>query len=84
MTISLSPETQRLIEHWMQDGRFTSADDLLQTALQLMQHTRGRDVEELDIDTQAAIEEGEAEADRGEGVPVDDAFAQIRRKHFGT
>ena len=44
---------------------------------------RGEDFEDLDPDTRAAIDEAEAEYARGEGIPVEEAAARLRRKLFG-
>jgi predicted transcriptional regulator len=45
--------------------------------------TPGEDYEDLDEETKAAIERGEAQYKRGEGIPLDEAFAKLREKHFG-
>lgn len=81
MQVTLSPQTQRLIEQRLREGHFTSPDELIRTALETLE---GEPYEELDAETRAAIEVAEAEADRGEGIPVDEAFAELRRKHFGA
>ena len=39
--------------------------------------------DELDAETLAAIEAADAQIDRGEGIPLDEAFQRLRRKHFG-
>lgn len=64
----------------MKDGDYGSADDVIRAALEALE---GEAIEDLDPETQAAIERAEAEADRGGGVPLDKAFAQLRQKHFG-
>ena len=85
MTITLSPETQRLLEEQMKKGGYTTADDLVRVALETLdQADAAEPLEDLDPETLAAIERAEAQADRGEGLPVDAAFEQLRRKHFGN
>ena len=65
MALSLSPEVQKLIEERMKRGGYPTADDVVRTALGFLDvHTR-----ELDEETVAAIEEGEA-ADRPGGGPT--------------
>jgi predicted transcriptional regulator len=83
MAIILSPETQHLIEQRMKDTGFSSADDLVRVALQALDAGKGEDFEELDANTQAAIEEGLAEADRGEGRDWKDVRAEILDRFTG-
>lgn len=80
MNVTLSPRTQQLLEERMREGGYPSADDLIRVALEALE---GESVEELDSGTQAAIERAEEQADRGEGITADEAFQQLRRKHFG-
>jgi len=85
MTITLSPETQRLLEEQMKKGGYATADDVVRVALETLdQADAAEPLEDLDPETLAAIERAEAQADRGEGLPVDLAFEQLRRKHFGN
>ena len=37
----------------------------------------------LAAQTLAAIDQAEAQIHRGEGIPVDEAFARLRQKHLG-
>ena len=37
----------------------------------------------VDEQTLAALEEGEAQLDRGEGIPLEEAFDQLRKRHTG-
>lgn len=78
MEISLSVETQRLIEEQMRETGVKSADELVRVALQTLHQSRGEDFEALDSDTRAAIEEGLAQAERGEGQPWEDVREKIR------
>ena len=41
------------------------------------------DEAELDDATIAAIDEAEAQYQRGEGMPLDQAFELLRKKHLG-
>lgn len=81
MNVLISSETQKLLEERMKEGDYASADEVIRAALEALE---GEDIEDLDPETQAAIERAEAEADRGEGIPLDEAFAQLRQKHFGN
>jgi predicted transcriptional regulator len=79
MAIVLSPETQHLIEQRMKDTGFASADDLVRVALDALDRV-GADFEDLDADTRAAIEEGLAQADRGEGRSWEEVRAELRAR----
>ena len=80
MSISLRPETQKLTEDRMKRGGFSTPDDMVRVALETFDHC---DSDDLDAATLAAIDRAEAQYDRGEGIPVDNAIAQLRQKHFG-
>jgi Arc/MetJ-type ribon-helix-helix transcriptional regulator len=83
MTITLGPEAQRLVEEKMKQGGFASPDELVVFALQNLQEVQGCDYEDLDEETRAAIERGEAQFERGEWMTVEEARERLMRKHFG-
>jgi Arc/MetJ-type ribon-helix-helix transcriptional regulator len=83
MSVSLSDETQKLIEERMKDGGFSTPDELVRVAIQTLNQVRGEDIEFLDAETQAAIARAEAQSERGEGIPAAEAFEQIRRRYSG-
>jgi Arc/MetJ-type ribon-helix-helix transcriptional regulator len=74
MSISLSPETQKLLKERMEAGRYASEDDLIRDALETMHPIVGPPFDHLDAETRAAIEEGLAQAERGEGIPIEQAL----------
>jgi predicted transcriptional regulator len=80
MGITLSPETQRPIEVRMKETGLATPDELVQVALQTLHQVRGEDFEDLDPDTQAALKEGLAQADRGEGRPWDEVREELRKR----
>ncbi len=65
MTITLSPETMKLLEDRMRMRGFDNPDDAVRDALQ--------DIEDLDVDrspeTLAAIRQGMADAEAGRSRP---------------
>ena len=77
MQITLRPELEQFVQDKVQAGEYGSIQEVVEIAL-----TRLMD-DELDDETLAAIEEGEAQLDRGEGIPAEEAFALLRKKHFG-
>ena len=80
MTISLSPETQELLDAHLKRGGFASADEVVRVALETLGQVRGVDFEDLDPETRAAIEEGLAQADRGEGRPLEEVREEFRAR----
>lgn len=80
MAITLSPETQRMIEERMAQAGIASADELVRIALQTLDQVQGEYLEDLDPETQAAIEEGLAQSGRGEGQPWATVREELRAR----
>jgi predicted transcriptional regulator len=78
--VSLSAETQRMIEERMKETGVGTPDELVQIALQTLRQIRGENFEDLDPATQAAIEEGLSQADRGETRPWDEVRKEIQTR----
>ncbi len=78
--VSLNAETQRLIEQRMKETGVGTPDELVQLALQTLHQVHGEDFEDLDPATQAAIEEGIAQADRGQLRPWDEVRDELRTR----
>ena len=76
MTITLSPQTQRLLEEQLKKGTFASADEVLQAALVALDESDALDEETLD-----AIDESEAQIARGEVLEWDEVLARVRAKY---
>ena len=83
MPISLSAETQKLIEQRMKERGVSTADELVRVALQTLDQVRGEPFEDLDPQTQGAIEDALAQSDRGEGRPWEDVREDIRARFIG-
>jgi antitoxin ParD1/3/4 len=67
MNVSLSPEMQRFIDENVRSGRYASSDDVVRSALSLLQtqdDLTSEDIEEL----REALAPAIAQADRGEFV----------------
>jgi predicted transcriptional regulator len=84
MTITLSPETQRLLEKGMRETGLSTPDELVRVALQALRHVTGEDFESLDPQTRAAVEEGLAQADRGETTPWEEAREDLRKRFIDS
>jgi antitoxin ParD1/3/4 len=79
MTIAIRPELERKIADKVKSGRYASADDVVADALEALDR-----VEEAErmwkADIKGKVEEGWAQAERGEGIPADIAFARLRER----
>jgi len=70
---TLPKDLQQFVDHELAAGRYESTDVLVIAGLRLLQRDRQEAVE--------GIQESLAEMERGEGVPLDEAFDEIRRRH---
>jgi Arc/MetJ-type ribon-helix-helix transcriptional regulator len=73
------PELEQFIAEEVQAGRFPSADAAIAAAVQHMMLERKAMT--ADEETLAAIEEAEAQLDAEEGIPLEEAFTQLRQKY---
>jgi len=80
MTITLTPQTQKLVEERMKRGGFATPDDLVRIALETLDRVEGEAYEDLDDDARQAIERAEAQSARGEGRPWEDVKAELRAR----
>ena len=77
MALLLSKETQELIEQRMRRDGYSTPDEVIQTAIDLLDvHTQP-----MDEETISAIKEGHAQLERGEGMPIEEAAKQLRAKY---
>ena len=78
MNISLSPETQKLLEEQMRKRHFSTPDEAMRAALRsLDESSPALDYEDLAPETREAIEESEQQFERGEGRPWNEVRAEI-------
>ncbi len=63
MNVSLTPESEKLVQAKVQSGRYNSASEVVEEALHLLEG-READLKEF----RARVDEGLASLDRGEGV----------------
>ena len=81
MNITLSPELKKFVEEKVKAGEFQSPAQVVEAGLARLMLDPPPD--ELDDDTLAAIDRAEAQLDRGEGIPLKEAFERLRKKHLG-
>jgi antitoxin ParD1/3/4 len=79
MSITLKPEQTQFIQQQIAAGRFKSEGEVLEKALQLLAD-QYREYETWAEDVRSKIDEAQAEIDRGEGVPLDVAMAQLQER----
>jgi antitoxin ParD1/3/4 len=79
MSIALKPEQQQFIQQQIALGRFGSEEEVLEKALQLLS-SQYVEYDHWVEETRTKIDEAQKEIDRGEGIPLDVAMAQIRSK----
>lgn len=80
MQISLTkPEMEEFVAQQVSAGHFASPEEVIEAGLARLM--LGPDSEEFDEETLAAIEEGNAQIERGEGIDFDKFAAEMRKKY---
>ena len=76
--ITLNPEQERFVEAAVRSGRFASVEQMVAEALsRLMEDAE----EEIDDETYAALQRGDAQLARGEGRAWQDVRDELRAKY---
>ena len=78
MDVTLKPELQEFIADKVRAGEYQSTDALFEAAVARLMLDPGPDLDDATI---AAIEEGEAQLDRGEGISLEDAFDRLQKRY---
>lgn len=78
MELALRPGTTRFIDEQVQSGRFPTPEAVVEAAIAEMQQDDG-----LDEETIAAINEGDAQIARGEGIDFDTFRVQFLKRISG-
>lgn len=81
MNVTLRPESQQWINELVRDGRYRSAEEVLEAALARL---RMDPVDQFDEQDWQAIREAEADIAQGRVRKFSEVAAELRRKHFGT
>ncbi len=81
MNVSLTPELEKFVQDKVESGRYTSASEVVREALRLLEkrEERLREREQALKAFQAELDRRIAELDRGEGIPAEEVFAEIRK-----
>jgi Arc/MetJ-type ribon-helix-helix transcriptional regulator len=81
MNVSLRPDVEKFVDEQVKAGYFATKAEVLEAGVARLMLDEKPDG--MDEETLAAIDEAEKQLDRGEGIPLDDAFRRLRAKHFG-
>lgn len=79
MTIQLRPEIQKFVDEQVKTGEYASTEEVLEAGIARLMLDPQPD---LDEETLAALERGEAEGDRGEVRPWEDLKAELLAKYL--
>lgn len=77
MTITLSAETQKLLDEKLRSGAYRTADDVVHAALEALSELESADLDEETLD---AIDRAEDQIDRGEVHDWKDVREQVRSR----
>ena len=79
MQLSLSPEMEEFVNRKIASGHYGSADEVIQDALRLMEENdRLRETRFEQLHKEIAL--GMEQLDRGEKIPAETVFAELRAK----
>jgi antitoxin ParD1/3/4 len=78
MNLTIKPELESFIQKEILAGKYTSPDEVIEAALNLLEHANSRDslAQELGEKIDVAI----AQLDRGEGLNGEEVIANLRAK----
>ena len=79
MNLMLKSEQKEFVAQQVALGRFHSEDEVVERALLLLAQAY-QDYDVWAADVRVKVDEAQASIDRGEGVPLDEAMAQLRLK----
>lgn len=79
MNVSLTPELRKFVGQKIKSGRYRSASDVIQEGLRLLEdEERLRDKRLAEV--RRKIQIGLDELDRGEGLPGEEVFEELKRR----
>ena len=79
MNVSLTPELEKLVTRKVESGLYQSASEVIREGLRLLDdHDRLREAQLGEVRKKILI--GLDQLNRGEGIPGDQAYAQMRQK----
>lgn len=79
MTITLTPELEQFVRREAEKGGFASNSEYIRDVLR-ERYLKAREREEARAHFEASLDRAIKEIEDGKGVPVEDAFREIRRR----
>jgi antitoxin ParD1/3/4 len=79
MNVSLTPELEKFVIEKVQSGLYQTASEVIREGLRLLEERDALRQARLD-EIRQAIQDGNAQLARGEGLPGEQVFAQLRAK----
>ena len=79
MNVNLTPELETLVRGKVESGLFRSASEVVRHALRIMVRDEEREQQHQEY-LRRALAEGIAQADRGELIDGEEAFAELERR----
>jgi antitoxin ParD1/3/4 len=79
MNVSLTPALEKFVAQKVQSGLYQTASEVIREGLRLLEERDALHQARLD-DIRQAIQDGNSQLARGEGLPGEEVFAQIRAK----
>jgi antitoxin ParD1/3/4 len=79
MNVSLTPELERLVTRKVESGLYQSASEVIRQGLRLLDdQDRLRELHLVEM--RKKIQAGLDQLDRGEGIPGDQVYAEMKKK----
>jgi antitoxin ParD1/3/4 len=79
MNVSLTPELERLVTRKVESGLYQSASEVIREGLRLLgDQDRLRELHLAEL--RKKIQSGLGQLDRGEGIPGDQVYAEMKQK----
>jgi antitoxin ParD1/3/4 len=79
MNVSLTPELEKFVANKVESGLYQSASEVIREGLRLLDdQDRLREIRLSEV--RKKIQTGIDQLDRGEGIPGDEVYAQMKRR----
>lgn len=79
MNVSLTPELEKFVARKVESGRYQSASEVIREGLRLLDdHDRLRELQFAEVRNK--IQTGIDELNRGEGIPGDQVYAELKQR----
>ena len=80
MNVSLTPELEKLVNDKVKSGQYTSASEVVREGLRLIQEQD--ELRRIKLEAlKREIAKGIEQLDRGEGIPGEEVFAEIKKRN---